>query len=301
MRLPSWRTFIAAITLAVSAAGCASLDAWQRRQIFQNEQSARWGQNAPPMGTEEYNLPLANGDHVHVWFLPADDAQAPSVLFLHGARHNLNSSAARFERLHALGFSVLAVDYRGFGRSTALLPSEHSALDDARVAFAELARRTPDPAQRFVYGYSLGGALAIALAAERDGLAGVIVESSFTRVADVVRDSRWGWIPFVGLAVTQTFDSLARIERVDEPLLLIHGTADGIVPHTMSDRLLAAAGAAPLKRVIKVEGATHRSAPLVAGAEFDRALREFTQSATQVSAARLASPAGVAGAATGVH
>jgi alpha-beta hydrolase superfamily lysophospholipase len=297
MRSSPWRTLFAATALALSVAGCASFDAWQRRQIFQNEQSARWGQNEPPAGTEEYDLELANGDHVHAWYLPAASASAPTVLFLHGARHNLNGSAARIERLHALGFHVLAVDYRGFGRSTAVLPSEQSALEDVRAAFAELERRAPEPARRFVYGYSLGGALAIALAAERNGLAGVIVEASFTSVADVVRDSRWGWIPFVGLAVTQPFDSLAYVKRVDEPLLLIHGTADRIIPHTMSDRLLAAAGAAPLKQVLKVEGATHRSAPLVGGAEFDRALREFTQAAAQVSAARLAGTAAAAGAA----
>jgi len=212
----------------------------------------------------------------HAWYHEAA-AGAPTVLFLHGARRNLYGSQHRIERLAGLGLNVLAIDYRGFGRSTPLLPSEETALQDARAAFDELRRRQPDPKRRFVYGYSLGGALAIALAAERDGIAGVVVESSFTSIADVVRNSKWGWLPFVGAAVTQEFDSRTRIGRVSEPLLLVHGTADGVIPHTMSDDLLAAATAVPAghKRLVKVEGANHRGAPFADRAAFDGAMREF--------------------------
>jgi hypothetical protein len=169
--------------------------------------------------------------------------------------------------------------------STPLLPSEETALQDAQAALDELLRRQPDPRRRFVYGYSLGGALAIALAAEHDGLAGVVVESSFTSITDLVRASRWGWVPFLGVAVTQEFDSLARIGRVNEPLLLVHGTADGVIPHTMSDELLAAATGvqAELKRLVKIEGANHRGAPFVDRAIFDNALLEFVGQAQRVA------------------
>jgi pimeloyl-ACP methyl ester carboxylesterase len=284
MKAKLWRV-VAVAAVATLAAGCASFDAWQRKQIFQHERSTQWAQ-AAPAGTQDYALTLANGDGLHAWYLPAGE-DAPTVLYLHGARRSLNGSVPRIERLHGLGFNVLAVDYRGFGQSTPLLPSEASALEDAQAAFAELARRQPDPARRFVYGYSLGGALAIALAAEHDGLAGVIVESSFTSIADVVRERRGSWLPFIDLIVTQPFDSLARIGRVDEPLLLIHGTSDGVIPHTMSDRLLAAATAAPVKQLLKVPGANHRSTATVSGAEYDRALREFAA----LGSARLAATA----------
>jgi hypothetical protein len=219
---------------------------------------------------------------VHAWFREVS-ADGPTVLFLHGARRNLYESQYRIERLAGLGLNVLAIDYRGFGRSTPLLPSEETALEDARIAFAELARRQPNPSRRFVYGYSLGGAVAIALAAERDGLAGVVVESSFTSIGDLVRASRWGWVPFLDAAVTQEFDSRARIGRVNEPLLLVHGTADGVIPHTMSDELLAAATAVPSdhKRLVKIDGANHRGAPFVDRTVFDAALREFVAQAAQ--------------------
>jgi hypothetical protein len=281
------------LTVAASVGGCATLDAWQRKAIFQHERAliATGPAGAdPPAGTEAFDLVLDGGDTVHAWYREVS-ADAPTVLFLHGARRNLYESQYRIERLAGLGLNVLAIDYRGFGRSTPLLPSEGTALDDAKIAFAELGRRQPDPKRRFVYGYSLGGAVAIALAAEHDGLAGVVIESSFTSIGDLVRASRWGWVPFLGAAVTQEFDSRARIGRVNEPLLLVHGTADGVIPHTMSDELLAAATAVSSdhKRLIKIEGANHRGVPFVDRSLFDAAMREFVSRATLSTAADVVS------------
>jgi hypothetical protein len=95
-------------------------------------------------------------------------------------------------------------------------------------------------------------------------------------------------VPFIGAVVTQQFDSRARIRRVNEPLLLLHGTADGLIPHTMSDDLLAAATAVPPahKRLIKIEGANHRGAPFADREIFDGALREFVGLAQRAAAAR---------------
>jgi len=269
----------AALALVAGVAGCATLDTWQRKAIFQHERAVvdpRFAAAAPPPATEAFDLVLANGDTVHAWYRQTA-TDAPTVLFLHGARRNLYESQYRIDRLAGLGLNVLAIDYRGFGLSTPLLPSEETALQDARAALDELQRRQPDPRRRFLYGYSLGGAVAIALAAERDGLAGVVVESSFTSIAELVRASRWGWVPFLDVALTQEFDSRARIGRVNEPLLLVHGTADGVIPHTMSDELLAAAtGVQPeLKRLVKIDGANHRGAPFVDPDAFDSALRDF--------------------------
>jgi hypothetical protein len=280
------RWILAAAALA-AVAGCASLDTWQRRAIFQHERAVvdgRLRDEALPPGAEAFDLVHADGERVHAWYVPAA-ADAPTVLFLHGARRNLYESRYRIDRLAGLGLAVLAIDYRGFGHSTPLLPSEDTALQDARLAFDELARRQPDARRRFVYGYSLGGAVAIALAAERDGLAGVVVESSFTSIGDLVRASQWGWVPFLGAAVTQEFDSRARIGRVNEPLLLVHGTADGVIPHTMSDELLAAASALPAhyKRLVKIDGANHRGAPFADRAAFDSALLDFVALARQAA------------------
>jgi uncharacterized protein len=273
-------------TLKVSAAvgammalagGCASLDEWQRRSIFQHESSVRYGDREPPAGGVAYDLALVNGDRIHTWYVPASERDAPTLLFLHGARRNLSGSFGRIELMRSLGFNILAIDYRGFGRSSQLLPSEQTAVEDTRLAFAELLRREPDPSRRFVYGYSLGGALAIDLGADADGIAGLIIESTFTSIPDLVRASRWSWVPMLSTIVTQDFNSLRKITRVNEPLLLIHGTADGVIPHEMSDRLLAAAiNVQPgLRRLVKIDGATHWGAAYNGGETYARAVRDF--------------------------
>jgi pimeloyl-ACP methyl ester carboxylesterase len=261
--LRSWprRAALLALAAALSAggaAGCASLDAWQRQAIFNPaRESPRWF-SEPLAGTEDIFLALPGGERLHLWWLPQPHAAAaPTVLYLHGARWNMAGSAFRIARWRDLGFNVLAVDYRGFGQSSEILPSEASASADARAAWQELARREPDARKRFIYGHSLGGALAIDLAATlpADALAGVIVESTFTSIPDLVRGMRWGWVPGVSLAVTQRFDSAARIGEVQAPLLILHGTADRVVPHTMADDLHARAR--PGTRLVKIEGGTH--------------------------------------------
>lgn len=278
------------------ASGCASLDEWERRAIFQHESSARFGDRDPPAGGIAYDLVMDNGDRVHTWLVPSAEAGAPTVLYLHGARRNLAGSYGRIELLRSLGFNVLAIDYRGFGRSSAVLPSEQSAIEDTRLAFAELLRREPDPSRRFVYGYSLGGALAIDLAANADGMAGVIVEATFTSIPDLVRASRWSWVPLLPAIVTQEFDSLAKVARVNEPLLLIHGTADGVVPHAMADRLYAAAVSVrpELRRLVKIDGATHWGAAFGDRESYAHAVRDFVVLARSAAGVLIAERAGSA-------
>lgn len=304
---------VAALSAAF-AGGCTSLDHWERRAIFQNEAAARSDERLMPAGATEIELAVPGGgvtghDVVHTWYLAAQRANAPTVLYLHGARHSLYGNAARIERLQELGFNVLALDYRGFGRSTPILPSEQSAIEDAKLAYAEMARREPDPARRFVYGYSLGGAMAIAVAHDLHTMAGVVVESSFTSITDLVRTMRWGWLPFLRMAVTQKFDSETRIRAVSTPLLFLHGTADGVVPHTMSDRLFAAAAQVPepYKRIIKIDGASHRGALAMPEVDYGEALRQFVLLAGMRIAPAAASPgaaavqAGAGAAVTALH
>jgi alpha-beta hydrolase superfamily lysophospholipase len=286
MRHPLRLILILVTVLAVAVPGCASLDEWQRNAIFQTSSAAaRYPEEPVLPGVEAFDLHHRNGDVVHAWYLESERHDAPTVLFLHGARRNLVGNLSRMEHWRAMGFNVLAIDYRGFGRSTTLLPSEETAIADASLAMAELQRREPEPGKRFIYGYSLGGALAIAVAAKHDGFAGVVVESSFTSISDLVRQSRWGWVPGLSLLVTQSFDSAERIRKVNEPLLFIHGTMDDVVPHTMSDQLLADAVAvrAEYKRVVKIEGGRHYGTIGVAGETYDRAVLDFARTASKAA------------------
>ena len=281
----SVRAILAVVALvAVAVGGCSSFDEWQRNAIFQTSASVRFPDDVPAT-VEAIELHHPNGDVVEAWFLRAETPKAPTVLFLHGARRNLGGNFTRIERWRSLGFNVLAIDYRGFGHSTTLVPSEKTAIADASLAFEELKRREPEVGKRFIYGYSLGGALAIAVAAEHDGFAGTVIESSFTSIADLIRQSKWGWVPGLALLVTQSFDSAERIRKVNAPLLFIHGTMDDIVPHTMSDELYAdAVSVSPEnKHVVKIEGARHWGAIGFSGDTYDRAVHDFVRSASQAA------------------
>jgi alpha-beta hydrolase superfamily lysophospholipase len=286
LRLPirfSLRRAIACALVATSAvAGWTQLDTWQRQAIFSPANGDQRWFSEPPDGTQVFDLTVAPGQHMRAWYWKSPDPRAPAVLYLHGARWNLNGSAFRMKNWTRMGYSVLAIDYRGFGASTLLLPSEESAGQDAAVALRELARRQPDPALRFVYGHSLGGAVAIDLAS-RKGMpefAGLIVESSFTSIAAMLSTFKWGWVPGASLLVTQPFDSIDKLASLTTPVLFLHGTNDRVVPHTMSDQLFAAAQrvAPNLKRLVKIDGASHSGA-VRSGEIYDRAVESFIHDA----------------------
>ena len=200
------------------------------------------------------------------------------VLYLHGARWNLTGSVTRIDRWRQLGFSVFAVDYRGFGKSSDVAPTEAYAYEDAEAAWDYLAKIAPNR-PRFVVGHSLGGAIAAELARRRPDVAGLVLEATFTSVGDMIEQSPWGFLP-VGLILTQKFDTLAKMGELKMPVLITHGTRDSIVPFQMGERLYEAAKGP--KRFIRVEGAGHHNLSGAAFNEYREALAELFQLKTAV-------------------
>ena len=192
------------------------------------------------------------------------------MLYLHGARWNLTGSVTRIERWRQLGFSVLAVDYRGFGKSTDVAPSEAYAYEDAEAAWNELARLAPGR-QRFIVGHSLGGAIATELARRHPEARGLVLEATFTSVRDMIDQSPWGFLP-VGFILTQNFDALAKLPDVRVPVIVVHGTRDSVVPFQMGERLFAAAHEP--KRFVRVEGAGHHNLSGIGLYQYRKALAE---------------------------
>jgi len=278
------RLFAASLLVGAGVVGCAQLDSWQRQTIFSPQAEPQTWWREPAAGTRVYDLTLADGDQVRAWYWQSPQTNAPTVLYLHGARWNLNGSAFRIDGWTRMGYSVLAIDYRGFGASTTRLPSEQSAQEDAIAGLKELARLQPDPSRRFVYGHSLGGAIAIDLASrpEQPDFAGLIVESSFTSIGAMLGTLRWGKVPGASLLVTQPFDSVDKLAALHTPMLFMHGTADRVVPHTMSDELFAAArNVSPdLKRLVKIEGASHSGA-FRSGEQYETAVKTFMRDASR--------------------
>ena len=174
-------------------------------------------------------------------------------------------------RMQELGFSVLAVDYRGFGRSSAGLPSEATAAEDARAAWDWLAQQHAGK-PRYIFGHSLGGAIAIDLAAQVADEAGTMVEGTFTSIPDVVSTYKWGWLP-LGPLITQRFEAVERVQRIGSPLLVVHGSADRTIAPELGRRLYEAATGP--KRFELVEGGSHHNTNAVGQPQYKLALAEL--------------------------
>ena len=162
-------------------------------------------------------------------------------------------------RMHDLGFAVLGIDYRGSGRSSPGLPSATSAAEDARAAWQWLATKHPQ-AQRYVFGPSLGGAIAVQRAAAVDDEAGLIVENSFPPIPAVVRTFKRGWLP-MGPLITQRLDAGARRAQVGAPVLVVHGSDDDLMAPELGRALFEQARAP--KRLLRVQGGSHHNTSAV--------------------------------------
>jgi len=261
---------------ALLVAGCAQFDTKQREWIFQPS-TATWASGSDVVaGMQDVWIDFQARDDgtpvlLHGLWLPQARADAPVLLYLHGARWDVRGSAFRMRRMHELGFSVLGVDYRGFGQSTAGLPSEASAAEDARAAWDWLALQQPQ-SQRFVFGHSLGGAIAVQLAADVGDASGLIVENTFTSIPEVVQTFKWGWLP-LGPLITQRFDAAARIAQVKVPVLVVHGSEDRLILPALG-RALFERAAAP-KRFVLVEGGSHHNTNSIGQAQYRAALTEL--------------------------
>ncbi|SNS95421.1 hypothetical protein SAMN06265795_11054 [Noviherbaspirillum humi] len=267
----------------LTAVGCTQLAQKERELTFRIEPGTASWYAGLPEGVAEYRLPVAHKDkteHVHAWWWPSERRNAPAVLYLHGARWNLTGQLFRIQQLHDFGFSVLAIDYRGFGKSDGGLPSEQTVYEDAQVAWDKFTTLVPNADKRFIYGHSLGGAIAIDLAARiakgederKGGAAGLIVESSFTSLADIARSLTYPWLP-LQLLMSQKFASVDKIAKVNLPVLIVHGTDDRYVPSRFSEELYAAAP--DKKRLVLVEGGSHNNSMRLGATAYRKAFKEL--------------------------
>ena len=254
-----WRWPAVALLAIVALAGCVSLDTQQRKWIFQAAVLPSTSGGAHIDGFDDVWIPLAPGDSagpkLHALWLAGPTRHAPVLLYLHGARRNVDSSTFRIRHMRELGFAVLAIDYRGFGRSTEALPSEATVAEDAHAAWKWIEATHPTQ-DRYIFGHSLGGAIAVRLATEVSDAKGLIVEGTFTSIPALFETMKWGWLPITSM-ITQRFDSAERIERVKVPVLVVHGDADSLIPPALGRALYERAGAP--KRFVLVEGGTHYS------------------------------------------
>lgn len=210
-------------------------------------------------------IPVSGDTLAAVW-LPNPAARF-AILYSHGNAEDLGDDLPLLRELRDAGFSVFAYDYRGYGASTGKA-SERGTGEDIAAAYAYLTRTLGVPPQRvIVHGRSLGGGPSAWLAS-REPVAGLVLESTFTSALGV---SRWGRaFPY------DWFRTLRRLKQVRAPVLVIHGTADEVIP-VANGRALFHAAREP-KQALWVDGAGHNDLVYVAGERYWTALRQFADS-----------------------
>ncbi len=272
----------------------ACLFLWFRQKyfIFKPPRAIRTTPEAFNLNYQEVWLPVSTASgqtsHIHGWWIPASAAPEAKVwLYLHGNGSNVGDEMKRAFWFHQLGFSTLLIDYRGYGRSEGQFPTESSVYEDVEAAWNYLTQVKHIPAEQiFLYGHSLGGAIAIDLALRHPNLAGLVVEGSFTAMRSMVAHLYRQFLIFpVKLLLHQRFDSLSKVRSLAMPILLIHGTADPVVPAHMSQALFTAA--TEPKKLLLVPEAGHHNVEELGSVQYLQAIQWVVEQA-QTRQAQLA-------------
>jgi fermentation-respiration switch protein FrsA (DUF1100 family) len=185
---------------------------------------------------QEIELKTADGLRVYAWYAPPPEGR-PTVLVFHGNGGSLRSQRYRLKYFKDANMGVMIVAYRGYSGSDGT-PSEEGLYTDARAALDWLNAQGIADGHIVLYGESLGSGVATKMANERD-VAAVVLESPYTSTVDVAAQSFW-FVP-VRWLMQDRYDSLSRIADVHEPILIMHGEADEVIPQALGRQLFDAA------------------------------------------------------------
>lgn len=200
-----------------------------------------------------------DGTRLHGWFIPAQNAGGliparATIIHFHGNAQNLSAHKEAVQWLPAHGYNVFLFDYRGYGLSEGR-PNQAGLFADSNAALNYVRSRPDvDKNRLLVFGQSLGGTNAIAAvgAGNHAGIRAVAIESTFSSYSDIANDKFSG----SGLLVRNTYSSRRFIGRISPiPLLLIHGTADQVIPDKHSQTLFDLAGEP--KQLVLIPNGTH--------------------------------------------
>jgi pimeloyl-ACP methyl ester carboxylesterase len=213
---------------------CAAMWLYQKNMIYVPEVGVR-----PPSAYGLYDVQLLkldtpDGESLEAWSWHGDPKK-PVIVFFHGNAGNLAHRSVTFRMFQDLGIGFIALDYRGFGNSSGR-PSETNIYQDAELLVDHVLQDFDVVNNQIIlYGESLGSGVATEIATRRE-YAGVVLQSPYTSIADAAK-RQFFWLP-VDLLLTERFSNLARIDRINAPLLVIHGIDDSLFPVSMAEALM---------------------------------------------------------------
>ena len=201
-------------------------------------------------GVDEIALRNESGEALRSWFGEAR-AGRPTILFFHGNGGAVNHRAHRFRALMADGFGVFMLGYPGYGGSDGR-PSEQAFVEGARLAYQFLRDKGLEPDDIVIFGESIGSSVAVQLAATVDAK-GLVLEAPMSSAVDVARE-HYPWL-LAAFLMRDSYRSIDYIERIDMPMLVIHGEEDRIIPMKLGQRLFDRAREP--KKFVGIPGAGH--------------------------------------------
>src|SRR5467141_17311 len=245
---------------------------FEPRLIFFPNYPGRLAGDWNPRGlpVEDVWLTSSDGTRLHAWWIPNEAAKFTFLAF-HGNAGNIADRATVYEFLRNTPANVLALEYRGYGRSEGT-PSERGVYRDADAAYLYLVNtRSIDPKTIVSFGQSLGTAVAAHLAAHHE-VGGVVLEAPFPSASRVARKFYW-FLPGVGLLLHSQFDTEQRLKAINVPVFIVHCNQDPVLPFQFGQEVYNAARSP--KHFLGINGYCHEEASVIAPTQYRSALRKF--------------------------
>jgi len=232
--------------------------------------------SSPPPGAIDCDIIVEEGVRVGARF-HIGGMEDPNILFFHGNGEIVSDYDSIGPIYNEHGLNLLAVDYRGYGRSGGG-PTVTSMMRDAHVILKEVRQWLQDAKHTgplIIMGRSLGSACAIELAASYEGdISGLIIESGFAQTVPLLNclgiDTQ-----ALGITEADGFKNAQKIEKFAKPTLIIHAQYDQLIP-VMSAEILQVQCAARSKEFHMVPGADHNTVLMRAGKVYFEIIRGFT-------------------------
>jgi len=191
---------------------------------------------------EEVFVTASDGPRLHAWFFPAKPGLGRghlALLLCHGNGGNIGHRLGFYKAWLELGVNVFTFDYRGYGRSEGT-PDEEGTYLDGQAATQWLRVRGFASENIILLGKSLGGGVAAGLA-RREQVGGLILQSTFTSIADIGADL-FPWLPVRRLHRIR-YDTHGKLPRIDVPVLIAHSRGDDLIKFSHAEKNFAAANA----------------------------------------------------------
>lgn len=265
----------------------------EKRQVKYNSKGMRVP-SEQGLPFEEYFIPTVDGVLLHAWLIPQENRlQCPTIIFFHGNAGNIGFRLPNARQMyHYCSANILMVEYRGYGNSQGT-PSEDGLRIDARASLDFLlARDDIDKRKIFLFGRSLGGAVALYLVNQvPEKICGVIVENTFSTLSDMViviamkLNIKWCHDllrVFLKFFMTSHWHSIAHAKDLTRPILFLSGLIDELVPPEQMQQLYEAVPASSHKVFYPVENGDHNTTFITGGRKYYMAMANFIETSVDL-------------------